>query len=149
MSSPRQSPPDGVRRGRIEPLGVAARGPTAAAATGDAEVSAAVRFIRSHAGEGIKVRDVLRAVSVSRRALECRFEKLLGRTPHEEITRVRLERVKELLAGTDLPLAVIAGRVGYKHVEYMTVVFKRETGMPPSQYRHGARGGRPRVSKIS
>jgi LacI family transcriptional regulator len=82
---------------------------------------------------------VLRAVPLSRRVLEARFEKLLGRTPHEEITRIQVGRVKELLAETDLPLAAVAHRAGYKHVEYMSVVFKRETGLPPSQYRREVR----------
>ena len=123
----------------IKPLGIAVRASTDVLATDDAEVSAAVRYIRSHAIEGIKVEDVLRAVPVSRRVLEARFDKLLGRTPHQEITRVQVERVKELLAETDLPLAVIAHRAGYRHVEYMSVVFKRETGLPPSQYRASLR----------
>lgn len=119
----------------IKPLGIAVRGSTDVLATDDTDVSAAVRFIRAHASESIKVEDVLRAVPLSRRVLEARFEKLLGRTPHEEITRVQVERVKELLAETDLTLSAIAHRAGYKHVEYMSVVFKRETGLPPSRYR--------------
>ena len=40
---------------------------------------------------------------------------------------------------TDLPLAAVAHRAGYKHVEYMSVVFKRETGLSPSQYRQQVR----------
>jgi LacI family transcriptional regulator len=125
----------------IPPLGIAVRSSTDVLATDDADVSAAVRFIRAHASEGIKVEDVLRAVPLSRRVLESRFEKLLGRTPHEEITRVQVERVKELLAETDLSLAAVAHRAGYKHVEYMSVVFKRETGLPPSEYRRQVRRG--------
>jgi LacI family transcriptional regulator len=123
----------------IPPLGIAVRGSTDVQATDDADVSAAVRFIRTHATDGINVEDVLRAVPLSRRVLEARFEKLLGRTPHEEITRVQIERVKELLAETDLPLAVVAHRAGYKHMEYMSVVFKRETGRSPTQYRRELR----------
>jgi LacI family transcriptional regulator len=123
----------------IKPKGIAVRSSTDVLATDDIEVSIALRFIRAHALDGIKVEDVLRAVAVSRRVLESRFERLLGRTPHEEITRVQIERVKELLTETDLPLATIADRAGYKHVEYMSVVFKRETGIPPSQYREGVR----------
>jgi LacI family transcriptional regulator len=123
----------------LPPLGIAVRRSTDVLATDDADVSAAVRFIRAHATEGINVEDVLRAVPLSRRVLESRFEKQLGRTPHEEITRVQIERVKELLAETDLPLAAVAHRAGYKHIEYMSVVFKRETGLSPSQYRRDFR----------
>ncbi len=119
----------------IPPLGIATRDSTDVLATDDADISTAVRFIRSHAAEGINVADVLRVVPLSRRVLEARFQKLLGRTPHEEITRTRLERVKELLTETDLSLTPIAHRTGYKHVEYLSVAFKRETGQSPGEYR--------------
>ena len=47
---------------------------------------------------------------LSRRLFESRFKKLLGHTPHEEIIRVRMNRVKEMLTETDLSLADIAER---------------------------------------
>jgi LacI family transcriptional regulator len=119
----------------IEPLGVVTRQSTDVLAIEDRDLAGAVRFIREHACEGIKVQEVLRAVPLSRRVLESRFRKLVGRTPHEEITRVQVERVKELLAETSLSLPAIAHRSGYRHVEYMSVAFKRETGQAPSQYR--------------
>jgi LacI family transcriptional regulator len=49
--------------------------------------------------------------------------------------RVQLNRVRELLASTDLSLEAIAERTGFVHSEYLSVVFKRETGTPPSRYR--------------
>jgi LacI family transcriptional regulator len=48
--------------------------------------------------------------------------------------------VKDLLTQTELPLYTVADRTGFKHVEYMSVVFKKKTGLPPSEYR--ARKGR-------
>ena len=62
--------------------------------------------------DGICVKDVLRAVPQSRRVLETRFQKLLGRTPHDEIIRVQLHKVKTLLTESDLSLEQIAGRAG-------------------------------------
>jgi LacI family transcriptional regulator len=119
----------------IKPLGVVTRSSTDVLATDDGDISAAVQFIRTHACQGIKVEDVLRAMPLSRRVLESRFRQLLGRTPHQEITRIQIERVKELLTESGLSLSAIAHRAGYRHVEYMSVVFKRETGQPPSHYR--------------
>lgn len=119
----------------IAPLGVAARQSTDVLAIDDHEVASAVRFIREHACEGINVADVMRVVSLSRRLLEQRFQRLLGRTPHEEIVHVRLNRVQRLLAETDLPLYLIAERTGFEHVEYLSVVFKRELGKTPRQFR--------------
>jgi LacI family transcriptional regulator len=48
---------------------------------------------------------------------------------------VRLNRVQQLLAETDLPLYLIAERTGFEHVEYLSVVFKRELGKTPRQFR--------------
>lgn len=124
----------------IAPLGVAPRQSTDVLAVDDRDVARAVQFIRDHACEGINVADLLRAVPLSRRVLELRFQRLLGHTPREEILRVRLARVKQLLGETDLPLYLIAERTGFEHIEYLSVVFKRETGATPSAFRAQARG---------
>jgi LacI family transcriptional regulator len=124
----------------IAPLGVAARQSTDVLAVDDRDVARAVQFIREQACAGINVSDVLRAVPLSRRVLEQRFQRLLGRTPREEILQVRLNRVQQLLADTDLTLYQIAERTGFEHVEYLSVVFKRETGRTPSEFRAAAQG---------
>lgn len=124
----------------ITPLGVAARQSTDVLAVDDRDVARAVQFIREHACAGINVGDVLRAVPLSRRVLELRFQRWLGHTPREEILHVRLNRVKQLLVETDLPLYLVAERTGFEHVEYLSVVFKRETGLTTSAFREAARG---------
>ena len=123
----------------IPPLGVAARQSTDVLAIDDREIVRAVQFIRAHACEGINVADVLKAVRVSRRVLEQRFRRLLGRSPHEEILQLKLTRVQQLLSETDWPLYVIAERTGFDHVEYLSVAFKREMGMTPRAFREKAR----------
>ncbi|MEO6569482.1 MAG: DNA-binding transcriptional regulator [Opitutaceae bacterium] len=123
----------------IAPLGVAARQSTDVLAVDDRDVARAVQFIREEACTGINVGDILRAVPLSRRVLEQRFKRLLGRSPREEILHVRLNRVRQLLAETKLSLYQIAERTGFEHVEYLSVVFKRETGQTPSRYRNAAR----------
>jgi LacI family transcriptional regulator len=101
----------------------------------DAQISKAVRFIRERACDGISVDDVLKAVPMSRTVFERRFKRLLNRTPHDQILRVRIERVKTMLANTELTLAQIAERTGFGHIEYLSVAFKRATGVSPSGYR--------------
>ncbi|RXK56336.1 DNA-binding transcriptional regulator [Oleiharenicola lentus] len=119
----------------IEPVGVAQRQSTDVVAVNDPKVSAAVRFIRANVDSGIDVSDVLRAVPMSRTLLERRFKSLLGHTPHEHILRTRLARVRAMLVETDLPVALIAERTGFEHTEYLSVAFRRETGLTPSAYR--------------
>jgi LacI family transcriptional regulator len=101
----------------------------------DAEISALVRFIRDNACDGIDVGDLLRRTALSRRVLESRFRALFGHTPHEQILRAKLARVKELLLDSELTLAEIAERSGFAHVEYLSVVFKKKVGQTPSAFR--------------
>ena len=102
----------------------------------------AVRFIREHACHGITVKDMVGVVPLSRRVLESRFVKVVGRTPHAEILRVQLNQVKTLLRESGLTLEEIAERTGFAHVEYLSAVFRNKEGMPPSRYRilHQPRG---------
>lgn len=119
----------------IKPLGIAARQSTDVQAIDDKLISDAVRFIRHHACDGINVRDILKSVPLSRRVLESRFQKFIGRSPHEEIMRIRLDRVKRLLEETDLSLSQIAERTGFQHPEYLNVAFKKQTNITPGTYR--------------
>ncbi|QDV22518.1 AraC family transcriptional regulator [Aureliella helgolandensis] len=120
---------------RVEPVCIETRLSTDTLAIDDPIVAKVVRYIREHASAGINVSDLLPLVPWSRRVLESRFQKILGRTPHEEITRIRLDRVKHLLRNTDLTLSSIARQVGYEHEEYLSAMFKKQTGMTASDYR--------------
>jgi len=126
---------------RIPPVGIRRRQSTDVLAIDDALIVKAVRYIREHACDPILVDDVVRMAALSRRVFEARFRRCLGRTPHEEILRVRMERVKQLLAETDLTVQGIAERTGFPHEEYLSVAFKREVGVPPGVYRSGQRAG--------
>ncbi len=104
-------------------------------AVDDADTVAAVRFIRDHACKGVAVDDVLDCVQLSRSTLKRRFAELLHHSPSEEIRRVRIARVKELLAATPYPLAKIAALAGFRHVESMCKIFKQATGVTAGKYR--------------
>jgi LacI family transcriptional regulator len=119
----------------IDPLGVCTRQSTDILLIEDHDVVAAIRFIREHACDGIRIGDVLGKVSLSRRMLESRFLKCLGRTPHREIERVRMDCVKRLLRETDLSLNAIARRTGFSSEYYLSVAFKRATKQTPRKYR--------------
>ena len=123
----------------VDPLGVTARQSTDLLAIEDPEVAIAVRFIREHACEAIRVDDVLDQVALSRRALEKRFRQALGRPPHVEIRRVQLERVKELLVGSDYKLEKIAEMTGFSTAQYLAGLFHRVVKMTPGAWRAAGR----------
>jgi transcriptional regulator GlxA family with amidase domain len=57
----------------------------------------------------------------------------------EEIQRVRLSRVQELLAATDIPIKQIARQAGFRYPEYMMRVFRSATGQTLKEYRQANR----------
>jgi LacI family transcriptional regulator len=123
----------------IPPMGIAQRQSSDVYAIDDEDVVAALRYIREHACDGITVADVLREVPISRRMLEHRFLKLVRRSPHAEIIRIRMERASRLLRETELSLAEIAGKAGFAHADYLSVAFKKHMGVSPRDYRKDKR----------
>ncbi|MGL6097049.1 MAG: XylR family transcriptional regulator [Fimbriiglobus sp.] len=127
----------------VPPRDVVARSSTDALADADPVVVTSVRFIREHACDGIGVEDVLARVRCSRSTLERAFDRSVGHSPKAEINRVRVERIKHLLAATAYPLIRVATMTGFEHPEYLSVFFRREVGQTPGQFRDAARQAGP------
>lgn len=119
----------------IEPIGIVTRQSSDVVAIGDPLIAEAVRLIRENACDNLNVEGVLDSLLVSRSTLERRMTAALGHTPKEEILRVRMRRVRELLIETTLPLKVIAMRTGFKHAQYLGEVFRKQAGMTPGEFR--------------
>lgn len=120
---------------RLPPVEVITRRSSDILAVEDPAIARAVHFLREQACAGISVGDLVTQLSISRSALERGFRRWLGHSPQEEIRRVRLARVKQLLAETDWPLERVAAVTGFEHPESMMVQFKRQVGLTPSEWR--------------
>ena len=123
----------------VAPTGLVVRQSSDIMAIDDPQVAAAVRYIREHACHGINVADVVKHAGLSRTLIERRMRQAIGRTPGEEIIRLRFNRVKQLLTETELSLAAIANRCGFEHPQYMAEAFKKHFGITPGTYRTGGR----------
>ena len=130
---------DLVQAVRIRPVRVVARGSSSELAVEDEVIAAALRTIFERACEGIKIDSVLEQSGLSRRAFYRRFQKKIGRTPHEQICRVRIERVKALLRDTDLSLERIACKTGYNSASHLSVAFKQDCDTTPGLFRRSLR----------
>ena len=104
-------------------------------AVDDERLARALNFIKTHASDDISVDEVARAASLSRSVLERRMKTLLGRSPGEEINRIRFRTVENLLMQTDMTLAAIAERAGFAHPQYMAEAFKKRHGITPGEFR--------------
>jgi len=119
----------------VRPTHIVTRQSTNLLAVDDKEIADAIKFIHGNAKEVIQVRDVVEAAALSRRALEQRFRKILGRSIHDEIRRSRIEHIARLLIETDRPISQIALQLGYPNVDHIARYFKREKSMSPRDFR--------------
>ena len=119
----------------ISPRAVATRLSTDVVATNDPAVNSAVAYIREHGCERIGAPAVLAHVRASRASFEPRMKRLLGRTIHQELHRVRIERARELLITSAMPIKQVARAAGFSGVQYLTRVFRKATGQTPAHYR--------------
>jgi LacI family transcriptional regulator len=131
MENPKLPP----RQIPVEARWVVSRRSTDVFAIEDPHVATALRFIRSQAYSSIDNDDVVGQTGISRRGLEIRFLKTLGRSIRQEIQRVRLERTKHLLAETNLSAEKIAQLAGFNSLAYLSSVFRREEGITLTQFR--------------
>ncbi len=132
MKDPNKPPPPEVL---ILPEGVVDRRSTDTLAINDAAMVKALRFIREKPERLMGVGDVARHAGICRRALEQRFQSLLGRSPACEIRRVRLAHAIDLLKRTNLPVGRVAERSGFSSPEYMASVFRSQLATTPRHYR--------------
>jgi LacI family transcriptional regulator len=84
---------------------------------------------------------------MSRRSLELRFRRQLGRTIHEELERLRLRRAERLLLESDFPVPYVAEASGYQSPNYFARVFQKKWGLTPHQFRRTMRGERLQTDK--
>jgi LacI family transcriptional regulator len=119
----------------IAPLGVVLRGSTQQTTVSDPFLAKAITAIYEGAAGPLSVDDLLKVVPLSRASLERRFRQFLNRTPLQEIRRVRIAHVRQLLMATDLPLKDIASRCGYSAASRLIESFQQETGQSLSSYR--------------
>ena len=123
----------------VMPIGVVTRRSTDVLAIDDPLVSNALEYIHQHATDGIQVPGVAGDLDVSRRTLERRFRKALNCTPAEEIRRTRTAQAIRLLRETDLPIAEIATRCGFRYAQHLAPVIQDATGLTPTDFRRESR----------
>ena len=83
----------------------------------------------------LMLQDVAAAVNMSKSRFSAVFSQYTGKTFTEYLLYLRLGRAKELLRTTGEKSSWIAYEAGYNDAHYFSYIFKKNTGMTPSEYR--------------
>ncbi|GAA4861320.1 GlxA family transcriptional regulator [Actinomycetospora straminea] len=107
----------------------------AAPAPADDVVRGVVDHVAGHLDGDLGAAALAARAGVSERHLTRLFRTHLGRTPAEHVRRARTEAAAQLAATTDVPLARVAARCGFRSTETMRTAFLEVYGRTPSEHR--------------
>ncbi|MEI6342782.1 MAG: helix-turn-helix domain-containing protein [Verrucomicrobiota bacterium] len=98
-------------------------------------ITRAKAYIDEHLSDDITLGDVAKAVHMSRFYFCKSFRKHAGLHFTDYVSRLRIERAKELLLNPHLRISEIAYEVGFQSLTHFNRVFRRILGKSPTQYR--------------
>ena len=93
-------------------------------------------YIKSNYGSKITLEDIASSVHLSASHLSGLFRKETGQTISAYLNYVRIEKSKQLLKTSEIPIAQIGALCGFEDQSYFTRVFKQQTGLSPKKYRN-------------
>lgn len=102
---------------------------------GTTYVKAAINLIHREYANDLTVTYVAEKIHISQNYLCRLFKQTVGCTPQAYIAKYRVEIAKRLLAETDWKIGSISESIGYMDSLYFSQIFKKYTGMTPTQYR--------------
>ncbi|MGB8226784.1 MAG: substrate-binding domain-containing protein [Sedimentisphaerales bacterium] len=123
----------------IQPTHIENRGSTDIFAIDDPEIIQVLKYIKQNSNKPLQVDEIASHVYISKRSLQLRFRKAMGRSIHDQIVQAHFDIAKALLIETNLPIDEIAGRSGFLYTYNMRRAFKQTTGMLPQKYRQQQR----------
>ncbi|MBI3530012.1 MAG: helix-turn-helix transcriptional regulator [Betaproteobacteria bacterium] len=101
-------------------------------------LSLAIGYIREHLADDVRLKDIAGAAGLSTFHFSRAFRNTTGVAPYGYLRQARVERVRELLVGSDKTLSQIATEAGFSDQSHMSKIFKRFTGVAPRAFRNRA-----------
>jgi AraC family transcriptional regulator len=99
------------------------------------KLARAVEYIDAHLREDLSLASLAHMLAMSPSHLSHAFRAATGLPPHRFVLHRRVERAKQLLRHTDLPIIDIAHRIGCASHSHFSVLFHRSTGQTPRDFR--------------
>jgi LacI family transcriptional regulator len=118
-----------------EPMQVITRQSSDILAVKDLDIAAALHFIAASADRPIRVADVVRQTTASRRSLELKFRDHLRHSITDEIIRVRVNAITHMLLESDMSMDRIADCLAFGSTSNMRDTFRKIMGVNPLAFR--------------
>ena len=94
-----------------------------------------IQYIDDNFSQTIKLAELSRLANMSATKLKKLFRQFTGCTITEYILSKKTYYASHLLADSDLSIEELAKKVGFDTVAGFSTSFKKQTGIPPSEYR--------------
>jgi AraC family transcriptional regulator len=101
----------------------------------EASLRSVVDYVEDNLSGDLSLSGMAAAANLSPYHFARSFKRTTGLTPHQYALRRRIERAKEMLLVTDLPVGVVGRRTGFPSPSHFSQQFKRAVGLPPSALR--------------
>ena len=128
-----------ILRVHVETSGVLATGWLSAVA--DQRLAPALRLMHAEPGHAWQLEELAKAAAMSRTTFVHHFKTAAGVPPLTSLTDWRMRLAERALREENIPISVLAGRLGYTSESAFSNAFKRVTGKAPKRYRTAARSG--------
>ncbi len=92
-------------------------------------------YIRTHLADGIRISSLAKQVDLGERHFTRVFSQMFNETPAAYISRLRIEKAKNLLTSTRLSMTDIALECGFSHAQHFSTKFHDVVGASPSRFR--------------
>jgi len=103
-------------------------------------VEAIRAYVREHLRAPLRLDTLAQRAGLSKYHFGREYKALSGRTPVEDVRRMRLEYARDLILSSSMPLKEIAPKAGLVDVYHMSRLFRRYLGFTPGSLRRGVRG---------
>lgn len=95
----------------------------------------AKQYIAEHYGEPLTLELVASEIGFNTTYFSSVFKKATGQNFVDYLTQIRMENAKKMLAQSEMDLNIISEKIGYATLKYFSKIFKKHTGITPSEYR--------------
>ncbi|MEI8248490.1 MAG: AraC family transcriptional regulator [Lentisphaerota bacterium] len=103
------------------------------------KIEPALKYIEKNYARKITIADLAQRTNMSQTRFYVAFKNIIGLAPVEYLIKQRLKKSQRLLLMTELPIGEIAAQSGYEDQFFFSKLFKKHTGVTPSEYRQQAK----------